>query len=951
MEPKSSPTTAFLLGEQLWNSLQPSDTWEAFNALVSRIAGGVVVYADGPDGRLAYASENLLAMLGYTRAEFDQRYEGRFENLIFPEDRAATLRSIEKQLAERDVDTCTYRMERKDGTPLWVQDEGRTVKDSRGSKWHYVVVTDVSSSVRAKNTLQNRSAELRRMLDSVPVGVVIFRQDAGGIRVAAANRCIERMAHRTATALATMTQSDLLEMVHPDDCVESAQMFQRLFAFGQPEADWVGRIRFYPGSAWRWYRCDAVASLQQDGTLLLYTAYTDVTYQKMQEQEFNRILQELLVTNPNSLCAFRLNLTNNRFSDFHGATAYIRQLLTAQTADELLDRIAAIIPDATDAARFRSRFTLAGMIEAYGRGETRLSATYYRLIDNGEAHWVTTYFNILQNPYTRELEAIAYTVDSDRAHKEEKIVAAITGSEYDYIGLIEPSSGQVYCYYTSREGNAPAGLPSPDYAESIDRLSRLLATPAEQQDYRRALSLNAILRQLDSGDSYLYTYASRSAAGGLRRKQLRFRYLESDRREIMFSRTDVTDAFEHEESYMAQLRQALQEAHRANELKSEFFGNVSHDMRTPLNAILGYARLARQTRDPAEAQNYLEKIDTAGNTLLTLINDTLDLQRMEHGTDELRPEPILCGKVLEDILVSVRPLMENRRIDFQVDARGVTAAAVLADPMALRKILLNLLSNAIKFTPEGGQITLTAACDGQQGDVAHGFIRVQDTGVGISKKFQEKMFEPFAQERTAETAGIGGSGLGLSIVRRLVGQMGGRIEVESRPGEGSAFTVWLDLKLTAPPSVPDSVAPPPAVLKGLHLLLCEDNAMNTEIASHLLRLAGASVDAAADGAEGVRRFEASAPGTYDLILMDLRMPVMDGYAAARAIRASRHAQAASIPILALSADAYADNVENALQSGMNGHLAKPIDPRLLSAEIARLTRKTPGGAGTPPKNA
>ena len=130
---------------------------------------------------------------------------------------------------------------------------------------------------------------------------------------------------------------------------------------------------------------------------------------------------------------------------------------------------------------------------------------------------------------------------------------------------------------------------------------------------------------------------------------------------------------------------------------------------------------------------------------------------MEHGTDELRPEPILCGKVLEDILVSVRPLMENRRIDFQVDARGVTAAAVLADPMALRKILLNLLSNAIKFTPEGGQITLTAACDGQQGDVAHGFIRVQDTGVGISKKFQEKMFEPFAQERTAETAGIGGS--------------------------------------------------------------------------------------------------------------------------------------------------------------------------------------------------
>jgi len=378
-----------------------------------------------------------------------------------------------------------------------------------------------------------------------------------------------------------------------------------------------------------------------------------------------------------------------------------------------------------------------------------------------------------------------------------------------------------------------------------------------------------------------------------------------------------------------ELAGALAAAERANESKSDFISNVSHDMRTPLNAILGYDRLALEAASASARLEYLRKIGAAGETLLSLINDTLDLQKIENGVTTLHPAPVSCGAVMEGILTAVEPLMDAKKLRFTFDNSKAVWAAIEADAVRVQEIFINLLSNAAKFTPPGGEVLLSLECVGETETEIRDKLVVRDSGVGISPEFLPKIYEPFSQERTGATAGVGGSGLGLSIVKRLVDLMHGRIEVSSRPGEGTEFTVYLTFPKAEAPEKAGEPRQGQLCLRGKTVLLCEDNEMNREIATAILEKNGLSVLPAADGREGVERFAASKPGEIDAVLMDIRMPVMDGYAAARAIRASGRPDAAAIPIIALSADAYTEDIERARDSGMTGYLSKPIDPELL----------------------
>ena len=265
-------------------------------------------------------------------------------------------------------------------------------------------------------------------------------------------------------------------------------------------------------------------------------------------------------------------------------------------------------------------------------------------------------------------------------------------------------------------------------------------------------------------------------------------------------------------------------------------------------------------------------------------------------------------------------------------------ATIYADAMRVEEIFINLISNAVKFTPEGGNVLLAVECVKETKDELCDKLTVKDSGVGISEEFLPKIYEPFAQERTEKTAGIGGSGLGLSIVKRLVSLMHGRIEVQSRLGEGTEFTVYLTFRKADGAAGPGGTAQAEdqSALRGKTVLLCEDNEMNREIATAILEKKGIRVLSAVNGQEGVMRFAASRAGEISAILMDIRMPVMDGYEASRAIRAAGHPDARSVPIIALSADAYVDDIHKARECGMDGHLSKPIDPALMYSTLYRL---------------
>ena len=368
------------------------------------------------------------------------------------------------------------------------------------------------------------------------------------------------------------------------------------------------------------------------------------------------------------------------------------------------------------------------------------------------------------------------------------------------------------------------------------------------------------------------------------------------------------------------------EANKANEMKTEFLSNVSHDMRTPLNAILGNTDMALKTDSAETTRDYLQKISKAGNTLLSLISDTLDLQRIENGRVHINLAPVTGESIIKTVVASVQPGMEQKNIDFNVEYDPESLVPVVTDAAKLQEVIINLMSNSTKFTREGGRIDFIITTSNVTGDRAMYSFTVRDNGVGISEEFLPKIFEPFTQERSRETAEIGGSGLGLSIVDRLVKLLGGSIGVESKLGKGTEFVVNMNMERAGDIVEDEGEAKPVRTdLKGRRVLICEDNSMNMEIAVSILSGAGLVADKAVNGKEGLEKFEASAPDYYDAILMDLRMPVMDGCTAAEKIRISDHPRGRTIPIIAMSADAYESDVKKCLEAGMNAHVSKPIN--------------------------
>jgi signal transduction histidine kinase len=380
--------------------------------------------------------------------------------------------------------------------------------------------------------------------------------------------------------------------------------------------------------------------------------------------------------------------------------------------------------------------------------------------------------------------------------------------------------------------------------------------------------------------------------------------------------------------------------------KDRFFSDISHDMRTPLNAIIGFSGLARRPGTPEEKKDdYLDKISASGQLLLELISDTLTISQAGSGKLRLNRKPMDSRQVMEELVIPIRAAAEKKNIEFRYE-NTEPRRAVLADELSIKKIVLNLLSNAVKYTPEGGRVEFLVSREAAEGRCPDTVIVVRDNGIGMSESFLPHIYEPFAQENRMGGDG-GGTGLGLPIVKHLVDLMGGTITVRSQPGAGTEFVVRLPLEETAPlaEECGEAAAPGgPDTLSGKKILLCEDNALNREIACTLLAAKGVTVVSAEDGQSGTAMFSQSEPGSFDAILMDIRMPVMNGYEATEAIRALDRPDAGTVPIIAMTADAYDDDVRRCLSAGMNAHIAKPIDPEELYGKLAAAISRGTGGA-------
>ncbi len=398
------------------------------------------------------------------------------------------------------------------------------------------------------------------------------------------------------------------------------------------------------------------------------------------------------------------------------------------------------------------------------------------------------------------------------------------------------------------------------------------------------------------------------------------------------------------------VKKATASAEKANRAKSDFLANMSHEIRTPLNAIIGMTTLAQHNIHNTDyIQNCLDKIHISGNHLLGLINDILDMSKIESGKMELHEETADLRQLIQDVTMMFREQAQEKNHQFTVDTSGIVHNNVICDGQHLRQSVMNLVSNAIKYTPEGGQILLlTTELESAEDGVGRYQIIVKDNGIGMSREFLERIYEPFSRDANTRIGQIQGTGLGMAITMNFVRMMNGTIDVDSSLGNGTQFVITLSLKLNSENDNENMSAGAVETTgnadgdaffhldyTGKRALLVEDNELNAEIACEILQMIGMQVDIASNGQEAVEMFSDASENRYDIIFMDVQMPVMNGYDATKAIRAMSGTYAAKVPIIAMTANAFSEDVAAAKASGMNEHIAKPLDLKQLQKALAR----------------
>ncbi len=578
--------------------------------------------------------------------------------------------------------------------------------------------------------------------------------------------------------------------------------------------------------------------------------------------------------------------------------------------------------------------------------ETDSIEIYHKTIPNGTGsrHFLARAIRLSNEEDHFKIILGFYSVDEIMKKEQEielqrEIIEGL-GKEYFSVLAVELDKDQVLSYRESGEN----GKIISDFCKKCgNRWSKIIPSYAETMvsdntngEFEKQLGLEA-LRSREEDYSMGYEFKLET---GIKYYQVRVAYVKKKdgTRMAVVGTRNIDSLIKKERMQEEKLKKAYAVAENANKAKTEFLNNMSHDIRTPMNAIVGFTDIAMKRKPDKEVENCLKKIRQSSEYLMTLINDVLDISRIESGKLEYKPVPVDLRDMINTVLSIARGYTENRDLNFYVSREELKNPYVMADELRIREVLLNIISNAVKFTKDGGTISF-AAENGPGNDEHHMIVRyrISDTGIGMSEEFQTRIFDEFSQENGGARTSYKGTGLGMAIAKQYVDLMGGKIEVSSKKGIGSTFTVEIPLLIAEQILIEkEETLRKDMDLHGLHVLLAEDNDLNAEIAVDLLEEQGMIVTRTVDGKSALAQFCNTAPGTFDLILMDIMMPEMNGYETTTAIRnLPDRPDGKKIPIIAMTANAFAEDVQAALNAGMDDHVAKPIDMSILISVITK----------------
>lgn len=877
-----------------------------FEEILDCISGGAALYEVGTPLKTLMFTDGIPRMQGFTREEYEQEIAEDAMHMVFEADRpyvqAAITRAVEKWTSIK----LSYRVYCKDGNVIWVNLAGYPAKEQpKDAIVYQAVFTNVT-------TLFNLYQDV---CDNSATGALVFAKDT--LQTYYVNAAVERL-----TGIARSEGVERRPFYHFIPELTDAER-QQLLA---KKSEFIHKI-IANGHVLHIY--SRTIHWQQRESVIVYLADVTSEYRKQEKLQksyeeqvsFSRILSSI------SVASAMINLTQNSITLQEAEKKEILSAFTKQKPQQAFEAMCQHIPDPQIRSQYAVIFNTGQMLLDFDKGITKKSIRHpYDSMD----YWLEASYDAVLNPKTGEIEVYYFEKDVTQDERQKSITKSLVAHEYESVMLIHPGTGQptvlvddgttMIFEEQERAEDCQKGLENYFLKYSADRDPKKAADEA---------SLNAVKKALEKQDIYTISYSVYDKKHRIVRKRSSFSYLNQYKTMILCTVQDITSDFENEVAQREKLKNALDEAHRAMKAKTDFLSNMSHDMRTPMNAILGLSNLAMDVDQVDELKDYMRKIRASGNQLLSLINDTLDVSRIENGKLVMNREYIMSERLFTEASASAQVIAEEKDVHFETVKQNVENILLYADVIKVTKILTNLLSNAVKFTPEGGMVTFSIRCLKSGEHQAEYLIRVKDTGIGMSREFLNHIYEPFSQERADYSTNASGTGLGMTIVHELTAFLGGRIEIRSELSKGTEVSLFLSFEIAD--ECPEKEVTPMTDFPSAsgRLLVAEDHALNAQIIKKILENYGYQVHIVENGQECVNTFTQAKPEEYAAILMDIRMPVMDGIQATKVIRGSNRKDAGTIPIIAMTANAFEQDVRDCMAAGMNAHLSKPIMPELL----------------------